>query len=349
MLTGFESVIVHSKLTRNMQIKRFLAWFTPAAIGTTCLAWLGFSLGSAALGTAALLIVLEVTLSFDNAVINAGVLKHMTAQWQWRFLTWGMLIAVFGSRALLPIVIVSLSTWISPLTIAWISLHDPVRYGELLGNARYVISTFGGMFLIMVAFKYFFNENKKLHWIHIIERRLSSWGNIEAIEMLLSIVILLPIAALIPAHEFEILFSGLIGIILFVLIHEIIGSFSVDAIGGVASGIGLFIYLNMLDAAFSLDSVIGAFALTTNIIVIAIGLGIGAYFVRRLTIFLVHHGTLDELLYIEHGAHWAILGLATTMLASLFIEVPEPVTGFVGFAFLSLAYISSRRAGPSVQ
>jgi hypothetical protein len=102
--------------------------------------------------------------------------------------------------------------------------------------------------------------------------------------------------------------------------------------------------LNLLDAAFSLDSVIGAFALTTNVIIITVGLGIGAYFVRSLTVFLVHQGTLDSLIYIEHGAHWAILGLALAMLAGLFMHVPEPITAFVGFVFLSLAYMSSRRA-----
>ena len=257
----------HSKLTPTfvMALKNLLGWFIPAAIGATCLLWVGKYLGAAALGTTALLIVLEVTLSFDNAVVNAGVLRRMTPRWQWRFLTWGMLIAIFGARVILPVLIVSLSTWISPLSIAWFALYEPSHYGELLEGAKYVINTFGGMFLVMVAFKYFFDERKKRHWIHLIEKRLSAWGSIEAIEMLTAILILLPIAGLHGEHQFEILFSGLIGIILFVLVHEIIGSFSIEAKDGVESGIGLFIYLNILDAAFSLDSVIGAFALTTKL------------------------------------------------------------------------------------
>lgn len=326
--------------------KNFLNWFLPSAIGAGALIWVGTSMGSAALATAVLLVILEVTLSFDNAVVNAGVLRHMTEIWQRRFLTWGIAIAVFGSRALLPILIVSAGTWISPLTIGSLALNDPEKYGELLHGAMYVINTFGGMFLIMVAFKYFFDERKERHWIRTVEQYLSRWGNIEAIEILLAILILLPLAAVTEGHQYEVLFSGLVGIVLFVVIHEIIAAFSVKTPLGAASGFAMFIYLNLLDAAFSLDSVVGAFALTTNIVIITIGLGIGAYFVRSLTLFLVHHGTLDELIYIEHGAHWAILGLAVVMLVGLFIEVPEPITGFIGFIFLCLAYISSRRALP---
>ena len=325
-------------------LKHFLNWFLPTAIGVVCLAWVGISLGTAALITAALLVVLEVTLSFDNAVVNAGVLRNMSAKWQSRFLTWGIAVAVFGSRAILPILIVSCSTWVSPIAVAWIALYNPAEYGELLHRAMFIINTFGGMFLLMVAFKYFFNEKKQLHWIHTVENYLSQWGNVEAVEVLVAILVLMPLSLMVPGHQFEILFAGLVGIVLFVVIHEFISMFSVESPSAAGSGLAMFVYLNLLDAAFSLDSVVGAFALTTNILVIVVGLGIGAYFVRSITLHLVHRGTLDELIYIEHGAHWAIFGLAVVMLAGLFVAVPEPLTGFIGFVFLVLAYISSRRA-----
>ena len=109
------------------------------------------------------------------------------------------------------------------------------------------------------------------------------------------------------------------------------------------AGLALFVYLNILDAAFSLDSVVGAFALSTQIAVITVGLGIGAYFVRSLTIYMVHHKTLHSLVYIENGAHWAILGLAGAMFAGLFFDVPEPITGFIGLLFVGFAYWSSVR------
>jgi len=99
----------------------------------------------------------------------------------------------------------------------------------------------------------------------------------------------------------------------------------------------------VLDAAFSLDGVIGAFALTTAIPIIFAGLGIGAFFVRTITVFLVQKKTLDTLVYLEHGAHWAILGLALSMLASLMIHIPEAITGLIGLVFVTLAYVSSVR------
>jgi hypothetical protein len=144
----------------------------------------------------------------------------------------------------------------------------------------------------------------------------------------------------------EVLIAGCIGIGLFTAIQAIIGTFSLRGMNGAQAGLALFIYLNILDASFSLDGVVGAFALSNNVVLIGIGLGIGAYFVRRLTLYIVHKGTLDELIYIEHGAHWAILGLSATMLVSMFVYVPQPITGFIGFGFLVLAYISSRRALP---
>src|SRR5207245_6010504 len=72
----------------------------------------------------------------------------------------------------------------------------------------------------------------------------------------------------------------------------------------------LFLYLEVLDASFSFDGVVGAFAITSDPIIIAIGLGIGAMFIRSLTVYLVKKGTLAEYVYLEHGALYAIGALA---------------------------------------
>ena len=109
------------------------------------------------------------------------------------------------------------------------------------------------------------------------------------------------------------------------------------------AGLALFIYLNVLDSAFSLDGVVGAFAITTNLLIIIAGLGVGALFVRAATVYLVRSRTLEALPYLEHGAHWAILGLAGVMFASLFVHVPEPITGLIGLGFILASYVSSRR------
>ena len=306
--------------------------------------------GWAALGIAIVLTILEVTLSFDNAVVNARVLERMNETWQRRFMTWGILIAVFGTRFVLPILIVAIATTTGPYEVAKLALGEPEAYGELLHGVHELIASFGGMFLLMVALKYFFDSAKETHWIAVIERTLARFGKIEAIEIGIALTTLAVVAWLAKGHAEGILFSGIIGILLFVAMQGVSKSFERAAKGVVAAtGAGsfaLFMYLEVLDSAFSLDGVIGAFAITTDLPIIAAGLGIGALFVRSLTIYMVRERTLDTLIYLEHGAHWAILGLAGAMLSSIFLPVPETVTGFIGIAFVIAAYWSSLRARP---
>jgi hypothetical protein len=313
----------------------------PSLASSLLCAAVGFWFGWVALATVLLLVVLEVTLSFDNAVVNAKVLEKMSPIWRHRFLTWGIVIAVFLTRALLPIVIVSLSAWATPWAIASLALFDATHYAELLEHAEYIIGAFGSMFLLMAGLHYFFDIDKRRHWIRPIERHLATWGSVDAIELVVALVVLTAVGLALPLHTEEILVSGIIGIVLFAIVQGIAKMFSDTASMG--SGLALFAYLNVLDAAFSLDSVVGAFALSKEIVIIVIGLGIGAYFVRTLTIYMVEHGTLGELVYLEHGAHWAILGLAAAMIANLFVHIPDPITGFIGLLFVGAAYISSIR------
>ena len=300
--------------------------------------------GKAALFVALLLILLEVTLSFDNAVVNARVLMRMDERWQKRFLTWGMLIAVFGTRVILPIVIVSASVGISPFVIATLALSSPETYAHLLEGSRYAIQSFGAAFLLMVSLKYFFDQEKNVHWILRVEQALSRWGKIEAIEIGIALSIVVVFAFMVPLEaRATVLLAGAVGLILFIFMEGIASLFSIETKEAAAHGATLFVYLNILDSAFSLDSVVGAFALTTSLPIIVVGLGIGAYFVRALTIYFVRMGTLTSLVYLEHGAHWAIFGLAASMFASLLLEVPEIVTGTIGAIFVFAAYYSSVR------
>jgi hypothetical protein len=110
------------------------------------------------------------------------------------------------------------------------------------------------------------------------------------------------------------------------------------------AGFVLFLYLEVLDASFSFDGVIGAFAITSDPILIALGLGlIGAMFVRSLTVYLVRQGTLSDYVYLEHGAHWAIGALAGILLLSIGVHVNEIVTGLVGVGFIGASMLSSVR------
>ena len=113
-----------------------------------------------------------------------------------------------------------------------------------------------------------------------------------------------------------------------------------------------FLYLEVLDASFSFDGVIGAFAITQDVVIIMLGLAIGAMFVRSLTVFLVRQGTLDEYVFLEHGAHYAIGTLAAIMLISMTHEIPEVVTGLVGAALIGLSVYSSvqyRKTHPNTE
>ncbi len=299
-------------------------------------------MGSAAFLTAVLLVALEITLSFDNAVVNAKVLSTMTPKWQQRFLTWGMLIAVFFTRLILPVLIVSASVWLSPIAVAKIALFAPEEYATLIHGAHFAINSFGATFLLMVSLKYFLDAAKTVHWMQGIERRLAAWGKMEAVEIGIALIVLAGFGFLVPHEEQSaVLIAGIVGIVLFIFMRGIAAQYSEGMTKVAGQGLALFLYLNILDTAFSLDSVVGAFALTDLIPVIVAGLGIGAYFVRSLTVYLVEKKTLDTLIYLEHGAHWAIFGLAGSMFASLLLSVPEAITGTIGAVFVLAAYFSS--------
>ena len=195
----------------------------------------------------------------------------------------------------------------------------------------------------MVSLKYFFDKAKSVHWIKVIEQHLVKWGNIEAIEIAIALIAIVSLSFITHYDQAGVLVAGVVGLILFILMEGVAGSLSVESEDIAAAGLSLFIYLNILDSAFSLDGVIGAFALTNNLFIIMIGLGIGAYFVRSMTIYFVRENTLTELVYLEHGAHWAILGLSAAMLANLVVHVPEIMIGLIGLCFVLLAYYSSRK------
>ncbi|MCW2244657.1 hypothetical protein M2352_000248 [Azospirillum fermentarium] len=313
----------------------------------------------------AILGVMEVSLSLDNAVVNATVLKDMDPVWQHRFLTWGIWIAVFGMRIVFPLLIVSIAAWINPAAAIKLALFEPERYAKILTDAHIGIAGFGGAFLLMVGLKYFFDAEKEVHWIGGVERALTKFSDIEAVEIVIALLTLYGFSRAIPGEEaMSFLVSGIFGLITFIGV-EALGSFMESATehgdgeGGervntaVRSGAATFIYLEVLDASFSFDGVIGAFALSNNLFVIALGLGIGAVFVRSMTIMLVEKGTLAEYRYLENGAFWAILALALIMFLQTVMHIPEVVTGLIGATLIGLSLWSSvthnRRAAALVQ
>lgn len=300
-----------------------------------------------ALFIASVLSILEVSISFDNAVVNATVLKKMTPLWQHRFITWGMLIAVFGMRIIFPLVIVSVATSITPWAALSMAIFSPDEYSRTMLAAHVPVSAFGGAFLMMVALKYFFDTAKEIHWIAQIERPLTKLGKMESIEIGLVLVVLLSMVGSIEHHEqISFFVAGLFGLVTYIVVDGIGGflSISEDSEKNLhRTSALLFLYLEVLDASFSFDGVIGSFAISNNLFIIAIGLGIGAMFVRSLTIMFVVKDTLTTFRYLEHGAFYAIFALALIMFLNTIMEIPEVVTGIIGAAFIGLSLYSSLR------
>lgn len=319
----------------------------------------GFGVAASALLIAVLLGVLELSLSFDNAVVNASVLRNMDPIWQRRFLTWGILIAVFGMRFIFPIVIVAITSGLGMLEVVREAFGNPELYSTHLETAQVPISAFGGCFLLLVFLKYLLDADKDTHWFHWLEDKLARVGKLDTIQAVITgVVLLVAVRYLVaPNEQLTALTAGVVGILVFLLMDALSGLFDPNdmATRAGAAGLASFMYLEVLDASFSLDGVIGAFAITKDIVIIAAGLTIGAIFVRSITISMVKNGTLETYRFLEHGAHYGIGALATIMLLGMNrdIHVPEIVTGLVGAGFIALAVwtsiLANRRSLPVSQ
>lgn len=305
----------------------------------------------------AILVVLEVTLSFDNAVVNSKVLATMSRFWQMIFLTVGIFVAVFVVRFLLPIVIVQIASGLGFMEVVQLALNDAEKYGHVLHEAAPMIDAFGGAFLLMVALSYFLDREKDVHWLKKIEPWLAKAGQFDNMRVCL----MLALAAVLyftvgEKYQEVVLVSSVLGILLhlglgllssFFARHEESEQAASKKAGSIKAKTGMaafasFMYLEVLDASFSFDGVIGAFAITSSILLIIAGLGAGAIWVRSMTVYLLRTGTLAKYRYLEHGAHWAILALGMVMMAKLYgVELPEWFVGGIGLVFVATAVVSS--------
>lgn len=334
-------------------MKYFRGSFLVTFVGLIGGAALGWEIHGTLAGVAsttfivAVLAVLEVSLSFDNAVVNATVLREMDPVWRRRFITWGIAIAVFGMRIVFPLVIVAIVARIDPWRALVLSATQPEEYSRIIASAHVSVAAFGGAFLLMVGFKHFLDQGKDVHWIAAVERPLVYVGRVEAFGLGMVLLALWAIGTWVPEHErYGFLVAGIFGLLTFIAVDGIAAVLDpADVVAGAAarSGAAAFLYLEVLDASFSFDGVIGAFALSNNLFVIAIGLGIGAMFVRSLTIMLVDRGALTEYRYLEHGAFYAIIALGVIMFLEAVMEIPEAVTGLIGAAFIGVSFLHSVR------
>ena len=330
----------------------------------------GFEVGLIVL----LLAILEISISFDNAIVNAHILRRMSPRWQQIFLTWGILIAVFGMRLVFPIVIVAAAAGLSLPDVVNQALNEQELYARNLEEANATIAAFGGMFLLMVFLNFFFDADKEGHWLPPIERPIAGVGSITSITPALASAALLILASFVSEEmKQDVLFAGLAGLVCYLVVSGVAERLEPDededeeeeraqveaataegpsagqaaaaaAAATAKGGLAYFLYLEVLDATFSFDGVIGAFAVSKDIIVIAIGLGLGALYIRTLTVYLVRQGTLAKYRFLEHGAHYAIGVLAVLLFISAEVHVPEVITGTIGALLIIAAFVSSVRA-----
>lgn len=326
----------------------FRIFFISGLVTLLSLFFVWKELGSAALLIAAVLILVEITFSFENAIINAKVLSTVSNFWRTIFITVGIFIAVIGMRAIFPIVIVMFTANLPAGQVVDLALNHPEQYANKLHDAHVPIAAFGGMFLLMLALHFFFDQKRKVRWINIIEKPLqdmSKWWLYTFICM-----VVLTILSIIPQNPEPIttLTAGLVGIATYIFIHGLAELFSnrqkstsKNVLKTGMAGFMAFLYLEILDASFSFDGVIGAFAVTKDVVLIAIGLGIGALWVRSLTIFMVRRKVLHTYRYLEHGAHYTITILAVVLLLGIFFNIPELIAGIAGIIIVGTAIFSS--------
>lgn len=294
--------------------------------------------------------VIEITFSFDNAILNAKILGRLSARWQMIFLTAGILVAIFGMRIVFPLLIVVLSAHLGWGQTVDLALHHPQQYAQHLESAHPAIAAFGGVFLLLLALGFFIDRDKDVHWLRPVERFLTRlpqpWSAPLAALLCLLLFALLPA----NAHSQRTLVAGFLGAATFLgidalvkLLHKWQGETRQDGSQTGLTAFATLVYLEILDASFSFDGVIGAFAITTDVILIAIGLGIGAHWVRSLTVFMTHRGTLDAYRYLEHGAHYTIVVLALILLISISWDISDFVAGILGIFIIGLAIAASVR------
>lgn len=333
---------------------RIFAFSITASVVTLIAILVG--LGPAAATVTLILMAVEIAFSFDNAIINARVLAKMPRAWQMLFLTVGMIIAIFGMRVIFPILIVAVTAHLHWADVLNLALHKPHEYAAKLEHAHPLISSFGGSFLLMLALHFFFDERHGV-WLGRLERTAQrlpqNWSPAPITAVVVGVMALLPG----NHHRAETLAAGLAGVAVYAVMHGITIGMEVahkqserqKAAKGIGRQIGIaalmsFIYLEILDASFSFDGVIGAFAVTDKVLLIAAGLGIGALWVCSLTVFMVRRGTLASYKYLEHGAHYTVFVLAFVLFMGLFVSVPEVVVGTVGIGFIGASAIASRQA-----
>ena len=285
------------------------------------------------------LVLFETITSIDNAIINAEVLTTMSEKAKRWFLTWGLLVAVFALRGLLPFAIVwAVNPSMGPIELVTATFSgDPAIHEAIEASAPILLSG-GGIFLIFLFF----------HWLFLEPKNFGLSGEkffyTQGVWFYAVVSIILAAVVWFSLHIDPLMaFGAVVGSTAFFITHgfkENAAKAEEELIKNTTSRSdwSKILYLEAIDATFSIDGVLGAFAFTLAVPLILIGNGIGAFVVRELTIRNVER--IKKYAYLKNGAMYSVFFLGIIMLLDSFgLHIPEwfsPVVtvGVVGFFFL---------------
>jgi hypothetical protein len=291
------------------------------------------------------LILFETITSIDNAIINAEVLSTMSERAKRWFLFWGLLVAVFAIRGLLPWLIVWLSTPslgpVGALTATFSS--DPLVIAAIEQSSP-VLLIGGGTFLIFLFFHWLFLETKNF------SLRGERYFATKGVWFFAVVSILLTGIVWFALDQNPLMaFGAVVGSTAFFIVHGFRQNAELAEHrmlhSSDMSDVSKIFYLEVIDATFSIDGVIGAFAFTMAVPLILIGNGIGAVVVRELTIRNVDN--IKKYRYLKNGAMYSILFLGTIMILDSFgIQIPFWVSPLITFGVVGFFLVKSIREIP---
>lgn len=286
------------------------------------------------------LVLFETITSIDNAIINAEVLSTMSKKARRWFLLWGLLIAVFLLRGLLPWLIVwAVNPSLGPAGAFTAALSSDPKVVEAIEQSKHILLSGGGIFMIFLFFHWLFLEPKNYGLKG--ERFFHSQGVwfYAVISIILAVVVWYSIRL-----DSLMAFGAVVGSTAFFITHGFKENAKASEEkllkGGQSSlsDVSKIFYLEVIDATFSIDGVIGAFAYTLSVPLILLGNGIGAIVVRQLTMGNIER--IKKYIYLKNGAMYSVLSLGLIMLLESFkFHIPtwlSPVATaiIVGYFFI---------------
>ncbi len=269
------------------------------------------------------------------------------------FVTWGILIAVFAVRGLLPLIIVYAANTNVGVACAFAAMFsgDNVARLAIESSAPYLMTS-GGAFLALLFVHWLFVENKEFGLPHesVCQRIGEVWFYAMSSALLLGLLWLF--------HRQQsgsrFMLAAVIGYVAFFITagfkehaEAAEAKLSANGNGGNLAWSGgdlaKILFLEVIDLTFSIDGVVGAFAFTTLVPIILLGNGLGAIVVRQLTIGNIERITRYP--YLKNGAMYSIGGLAVVMIIEgLGGHVPPWVSPMVTFICIGSHLWLSMRA-----